>query len=77
MLGTSTATVTKPAASRRRCSSHSKPEFSNFSWFANAFAGYQLKGDFQLGLSYRVLSVDYETGSGEDFFGWDGLFSSS
>ena len=44
---------------------------SNFSWFANAFAGYQLAGDFQLGLSYRLLSVDYESGSGDDFFGWD------
>ena len=39
---------------------------SDFSWFGQAGAGYRVGESTSVVLSYRILSVDYETGSGLD-----------
>jgi len=44
---------------------------SDFAWFGNAVVGYQFTELFSLGLGYRVLSLDYETGSDADYFKYD------
>lgn len=44
---------------------------SKFAWFGNAVVGYRFNDTFTLGASYRVLSLDRETGSGQDFFKYD------
>ena len=44
---------------------------SDFAWFGNAVVGYQFTDLFSLGLGYRILSLDYETGSGADYFKYD------
>jgi len=44
---------------------------SDFAWFGNLSAGYRFNDTFTLGASYRVLSLDRETGSGKDFFKYD------
>jgi len=44
---------------------------SNFAWFGNLAVGYRFTDVFTLGASYRVLSLDRETGSGQDFFKYD------
>ncbi|HKW14346.1 MAG TPA: hypothetical protein VJS69_07670 [Candidatus Krumholzibacteria bacterium] len=44
---------------------------SDFAWFGNAVVGYRFNDTFTLGASYRVLSLDRETGSGQDFFKYD------
>ena len=41
---------------------------SDFAWFGNIVAGYRFTKLFSLGLTYRVLSLDYETGAGVDYF---------
>jgi hypothetical protein len=41
---------------------------SDFAWFGNAAVGYQFTKLFSLGLTYRVLSLDYETGADADYF---------
>jgi hypothetical protein len=44
---------------------------SDFAWFANAVIGYEFTRTFTLGAGYRVLSVDRETGSGDEYFKYD------
>lgn len=44
---------------------------SSFAWFGNAGLGYKFSDLFTLGLGYRILSLDYETGAGVDYFKYD------
>jgi hypothetical protein len=44
---------------------------SDFAWLADAAVGYRFNERFSAGLAYRWLSLDYETGSGQDYFGYD------
>ena len=44
---------------------------SDFAWFGNAVVGYQFTDLFSLGLGYRILSLDYETGADADYFKYD------
>ena len=44
---------------------------SSFTWQVRPFAGYRFGSLFELLLAYRVLGVDYETGSGADLFAYD------
>ena len=46
---------------------------SDFAWFGNAGFGYRFSDLVSLGLAYRVLSLDYETGSplGGDYYSYD------
>jgi hypothetical protein len=46
---------------------------SDFAWFANAGFGYRFSDLVSLGLAYRILSLDYETGSvpGGDYYSYD------
>jgi hypothetical protein len=41
---------------------------SNFTWQGQADVSYRLSKLLQLGLSYRILAIDYENGSGSDRF---------
>jgi hypothetical protein len=44
---------------------------SDFAWFGNAVLGYRFNNLFSLGLGYRVLSLEYETGDGADYYRYD------
>jgi len=44
---------------------------SNFAWFGNAGFGYRFSELVSLGLAYRILSQDYETGFGTDYYRYD------
>jgi hypothetical protein len=46
---------------------------SNLAWFGNAGFGYRFSDLVSLGLAYRILSMDYETGSvvGGDYYKYD------
>ena len=44
---------------------------STFAWFANAELGYHFSQLFALSFNYRILSVDYEVGSGINYFKYD------
>jgi hypothetical protein len=44
---------------------------SDLAWQGQAYADYRFCNLFQLGLGYRILSVDYEKGTGEDRFLYD------
>jgi hypothetical protein len=46
---------------------------SDFAWFANAGFGYRFSDLVSLGLAYRILSLDYETGSvpSNDYYRYD------
>jgi len=44
---------------------------SDFAWFGNVMMGYSLSDRVSLGLGYRVLSVDYETGENANYFRYD------
>lgn len=44
---------------------------SDFAWFGNAGLGYRFSDLVSLGLAYRILSQDYETGSGSDYYRYD------
>jgi len=44
---------------------------SDFAWFGNLSVGYRFNDTFTLGASYRVLSLDRETGSDADYFKYD------
>lgn len=48
---------------------------SEFAWFGNAFVGYRLSDLMTLGLGYRILSLDYQTGSGSDYYKYDAITS--
>lgn len=44
---------------------------SDFAWFANGTLGYRVGERMTLGLGYRILSVDYETGEDANYFRYD------
>jgi hypothetical protein len=44
---------------------------STFAWFGNAELGYRFSQLFALSFNYRILSVDYEVGSGINYFKYD------
>ena len=44
---------------------------SDFAWFGNAELGYNFSKLFALSLSYRILSVDFKEGEGENYFLYD------
>lgn len=44
---------------------------SDFAWFGNAMIGYRVSERVTLGLGYRILSVDYETGENANYFRYD------
>jgi hypothetical protein len=44
---------------------------SDFAWFGNAELGYNFSKLFALAISYRILSVDFQDGSGKDYFLYD------
>ena len=44
---------------------------SNFAWYGNMEIGYRISELFALSLNYRILSVDYEVGSGINYFKYD------
>ena len=44
---------------------------STFAWFGNAELGYRFSELFSLSVNYRILSLDYEVGSGRDYFKYD------
>ena len=44
---------------------------STFAWFGNASLGYRFSELFSLAFAYRILSVDYESGSGVEYFKYD------
>jgi hypothetical protein len=43
----------------------------DFTWHATVRVNWQVSDAVRLGLGYRVLDQDYETGSGSDAFRWD------
>jgi hypothetical protein len=44
---------------------------STFAWFGTAGLGYSFSELFSLAFSYRILSLDYEEGSGIEYFKFD------
>ena len=44
---------------------------SDFAWYGDATVGYRFSQLFSLTFNYRVISLDYETGSGIDYFKYD------
>jgi hypothetical protein len=44
---------------------------SDFAWMGNAGFGYRFSELVSLGLAYRILSMDYQTGSGTDYYKYD------
>lgn len=44
---------------------------SDLALFGNAGAGYRFSDLVSLGLFYQILSLDYETGAGADYYKWD------
>jgi len=44
---------------------------SDFAWQIQAYAGYRFSRLFEVTAGYRVLSADYNTGSGQDRFKYD------
>ena len=48
---------------------------SDFAWQVNPFLGYQFSKLFEIDLAYRWLAMDYETGSGADYFLYDMVIS--
>jgi len=48
---------------------------SDLAWQLNPFVGYQFSKLFEIDLAYRWLSMDYNTGSGQDYFLYDMVIS--
>jgi hypothetical protein len=48
---------------------------SDLAWQINPFVGYQFSKLFEIDLAYRWLAMDYETGSGTDYFLYDMVIS--
>lgn len=48
---------------------------SDFAWQVNPYAGYQFSKLFELGVAYRWLGMNYDTGSGSDYFLYDLVIS--
>lgn len=44
---------------------------SKFAWFGNATIGYRFSKLFSIAIAYRILSLDYDSGSGIDYFKYD------
>jgi hypothetical protein len=44
---------------------------SDFAWQVFPFVGYRFSQVFELAAGYRALAMDYETGSGDDYFLYD------
>jgi hypothetical protein len=44
---------------------------SDFAWFVNTALGYRLGKSMSVGVAYRILSLDYETGSGASYYKYD------
>ncbi|WP_250428234.1 hypothetical protein [Pontibacter ruber] len=44
---------------------------ADLAWQAQAYAGYRFSELFHMSLGYRIISIDYEKGSGEDRFLYD------
>lgn len=44
---------------------------SDFAWQLQAYGGWQFTKGFQLTAGYRIISVDYEKGTGENYFKYD------
>lgn len=44
---------------------------SQFAWQLQAYAGYRFSELFQIQAGYRIISLDYDTGSGSDYFLYD------
>lgn len=44
---------------------------SNFAWQIQAYAGYRFSKLFEMSGGYRIISLDYENGSGQDRFVYD------
>ena len=70
-----TARGLEGGSSKRRCDSAAGPRRvptgSDFTWQVQADAAYRFSKLFQLGLGYRALGIDYESGSGQDRFLFD------
>lgn len=48
---------------------------SDLAWQINPFVGYQFSKLFEIDLAYRWISMDYNTGSGTDYFKYDMVIS--
>jgi len=48
---------------------------SDLAWQINPFVGYQFSKLFEIDLAYRWLAMDYESGSGADYFLYDMVIS--
>jgi len=48
---------------------------AGFAWYANAAVGYRFSELFSLALAYRILNMDYDDGSGVDYFSFDGTMN--
>ncbi len=48
---------------------------SDFAWEINPFVGYQFSKLFEIDIAYRWLGMDYETGTGTDYFKYDMVIS--
>jgi len=44
---------------------------SDLTWQIQAYAGYRFSKLFQITAGYRIMSIDYEKGSGQDRFLYD------
>lgn len=45
---------------------------AGFAWYANAAVGYRFSELFSVALAYRILNMDYDDGSGVEYFMIDG-----
>ena len=48
---------------------------SDFAWEINPIVGYQFSKLFEIDIAYRWLGMDYETGTGTDYFKYDMVIS--
>ncbi len=48
---------------------------SDLAWEVNPFVGYQFSKLFEIDIAYRWLGMDYETGTGTDYFKYDMVIS--
>jgi hypothetical protein len=44
---------------------------SDLAWQIQAYAGYRFSKLFEMTAGYRIISLDYESGSGQDRFEYD------
>jgi len=48
---------------------------AGFAWYANAAVGYRFSKLFSIALAYRILNMNYDDGSGIEYFKFDGTTS--